>query len=122
MSNDIVKKNESVLARVRPATDILEREDGFYVYMDMPGVAREDLVIDLQDGEITVIGKASPAGCAGESCVDEEFAAVEYRRALSVSDIVDSSAIKAGLKDGVLSLFLPRAAKAQPRKIEVQAG
>ena len=50
------KTEEKGLPRVKPATDIVETEDGFYIYMDMPGVSKEALVIDLNEDEI---GRAS---------------------------------------------------------------
>lgn len=117
--SEIVKKEDRSLARYRPATDILEREDGFYIYMDLPGVKREDLSIDMQDDELTVQGRTSLAHGQEEHFVEMQFGECEYVRSISVSDIIDRDRIKANLSGGVLELHLPKVEKVQPRKIEI---
>jgi HSP20 family molecular chaperone IbpA len=121
MANEIAKNEEKSLHRVRPATDIIEREDGFHVFMDIPGVRKEDLVIDLNDGELTVSGQTAPMG-DGENYAEVQFGPVEYRRTLSVADVIDQERIKATLEHGVLELVLPKVEKVLPRRIEVRAG
>ncbi len=118
-----LKTEEKGLPRVKPATDIVETVDGFYIYMDMPGVSKEELIIDLQEDEIKVSGKtnyASPSG--GEKLLHVEFGNGEYYRGFTLSHIVDKSKIKASMKNGVLELHLPKADKAAPRKIDIQEG
>lgn len=117
--SDIVKKEETSLTRYRPATDILEREDGFYIYMDLPGVRREDMVIDLQDDELTVTGKTAMGPFGDEHFVEMQFGDCEYVRSIAISDIVDREKIKANLDGGVLELHLPKVEKVQPRRIEI---
>jgi HSP20 family molecular chaperone IbpA len=121
MSENTASSNEAkTLPRVSPATDILEREDGFYVYMDLPGVRREDLSIDINENEITVTGRALQGASDKESFLEVQFGPGEYMRAVSLSDRVDRERIKASLKDGVLTLHLPRMEKLAPRRIPVQ--
>lgn len=112
-------KNEKSLPVFRPATDILEREDGFYIFMDLPGVSREDLVIDLQEDELTVSGKTTYELDEKENFSEMQFGNGEYSRSVSISDIVDREKIKANLKNGVLELYLPRVEKSQPKRIEI---
>lgn len=121
MAHEPAKKDEKGLHRVRPATDIIEREDGFHVFMDMPGVRREDLVIDLGDGELTVSGQTAPMG-GDEHYAEVQFGPVEYRRTLSVADVIDQDKVRARLENGVLELTLPKVEKVLPRRIEVRAG
>ena len=103
-----------------PPTDILEREDGFHIFMDLPGVAPEDLMIDLEQNELTVRAKSSYD--AGESqAMRNEFGVLSYKRVFTLSDMVDREHIKAVIKDGVLDLFLPKAESMKPRKIEIRA-
>ncbi|GFK93587.1 Spore protein SP21 [Fundidesulfovibrio magnetotacticus] len=117
------RNEERGLPRVKPATDIVETEDGFYIYMDMPGVSKEALVIDLNEDEIKVSGRtAYPASEAEEKLIHVEFGNGEYYRGFTLSHIVDKHRINAVLKNGVLELHLPKAEKAQPRKIEIQMG
>lgn len=133
MSNDVKKSEqqprqaqqaqpEKRYPLVRPATDIIEREDGFHIFMDLPGVRREDLVIDLHDNELKVSGKAvHPTQAKGETLA-MEFTSGEYTRTFTLSDAVNRENIKANMKNGVLELHLPKAEKLQPKRIEIQAG
>jgi len=119
---DITKAEEKNLPRVKPATDIVETEEGFYIYMDMPGVAKEDLIIDLNEDEIKVTGKTNYPSPDGEKLIHVEFGNGEFHRGFTLSQVVDKAKIKGSLKNGVLELHLPKAEKAQPRKIEIQMG
>ena len=116
------KTEEKSLPRVKPATDIVETPDGFFIYMDMPGVSKEALVIDLNEDEIKVSAKTAYPAPDGEKLVHVEFGNGEYYRGFTLSHIVDKASIKASLKNGVLELHLPKADKAQPRKIDIQMG
>ena len=121
--SEIVKQNEQKeLARFRPATDILEREDGFHILMDMPGVRKEDMTIDLQENELSVTGRSTFISREGERFVEMQFGECEYARSISISDIVDRERIKANLENGVLELWLPKVEKVQPKRITIAAG
>ena len=119
--NTATQTEQKALPRVSPATDILEREDGFYVYMDIPGVRREDLSIDINENELTVTGRALQGATEKESFLEVQFGPGEYVRAVSLSDRVDRERITANLKDGVLTLHLPRLEQLAPRRIPVQS-
>lgn len=114
------KTEAKPLPRVSPATDILEREDGFHVFMDIPGVRREDLKLDINENELVVTGRALQGGTEKETFLEVQFGPGEYVRAISLSDLVDRERIKAVLKDGVLAIHLPKMEKAAPRRIPIQ--
>lgn len=120
--NEVMKKEERAVPTYRPATDILEREDGFYIYMDMPGVDRQQLEIDLNGDELTVSAVTSMQLGENEHFSEMQFGNCEYRRVVSLSDIVDRERIKANLSDGVLELHLPKVERIQPRRIEITKG
>jgi HSP20 family molecular chaperone IbpA len=120
--SESTKTEEKGLPRIKPATDIVETEDGFYIYMDLPGVAKEALIIDLHEDEIKVSGRTSYPAPDGEKLIHVEFGNGEFYRGFTLSQIVDKSRINGNLKNGVLELHLPKAAKAQPRKIDIQMG
>jgi len=122
MTENASQNEERRLPRVKPATDIIEKEDGFYIYVDMPGVEKKDLVIDLNEDELKVSGKADYEMPEGRKLAHVEFGGGEYFRSFTISHIVDKERIKATLQNGVLELHLPRLEKVQPRKIEIQAG
>ena len=110
------------LPGLRPATDIIEKEDGFYIYLDMPGVSREGLVLDLDEDELRVSGRSQHLRRTGEKLGHVEFGDCEYARSFTLSHQVDRQGIRASLVSGVLEIFLPRAKMAMPRKIEIKAG
>jgi HSP20 family molecular chaperone IbpA len=114
-----VKERET--PRFSPATDILEREDGFHIIMDMPGVSKENLVVDLNDNELTIKGSSNYAPQDNQKRLHSEFATAEYTRTFTLSDVVDRNKIKAVLKNGVLDLHLPKAEETKPKKIKIQA-
>ena len=109
---------------VTPATDILERKDGYHIFMDMPGVPAANLSIDLEENELTITGKSTyaPASESQNRHAAPEFATPVYQRVFTLSDLVDKEKIKANLADGVLDLFLPKAEAMKPRRIAISTG
>jgi|SaaInl4_150m_RNA_FD_contig_71_439542_length_686_multi_2_in_0_out_0_2 HSP20 family protein len=131
MYDDITKKDDQNPAWFRPATDIVELEDGFHIYMDLPGVSKDGLGIDLRDNEVAIVGKTQAKedqagedqdGDDKEKVIHMEFTGGEYRRTFTLSDTVDRERIEAQLKNGVLDLFLPKSEKTLPKRIEISAG
>ncbi|HDQ39587.1 MAG TPA: Hsp20/alpha crystallin family protein [Desulfonatronum sp.] len=120
MNQNVMQSEAKGLPRMKPATDILETPEGFSIYVDMPGVRKEDLVIDLTEDELRIGGKSAYQSATNENRVHVEFGNVEYTRVFTLSHIVDREKIKATLKNGVLELLLPKAEKALPRKIQVE--
>lgn len=122
MASELRKKGSDTLPLFSPDTDVIEQEDGFHIYMDMPGVDKDKLVIDLKENDLEINAKAAYPKMQGASNIHLEFGDCEYARSFTISDVVDRDNIKANFKDGVLEMFLPKAEKAKPRKIEIQAG
>lgn len=119
MKNNATEKR----AGVTPATDILEMEDGFHILMDMPGVKAEDLIVDIEESELTIRGASSYMEASNKlRKMHVEFGAMEYQRSFTLSDLVDRDNVKAVLKDGVLRLFLPKAEAMMPRRIPIANG
>lgn len=110
---------ERKIEKFSPATDIVESEQGFYMYVDLPGVSREALEIDLDENTLVVSGKAGAVLREGEKFIDQEFCEGQYTRRFTIADVVDRENIKANLKNGVLELFLPKKPEVQPRKIQI---
>lgn len=103
-----------------PAVDIYENGDGLTVVADLPGVAREGLDVRVQEGVLTIQGRAQHP--AKGNLVYQEFPLPGYFRQFQLADTVDAAGITAELKHGVLTLFLPRAERAKPKQIEVKVG
>lgn len=105
-----------------PAVDIFETDQQITLLADMPGVATEDICIDLREGVLTISGEVKPWEKADEEDMLIEFEIGKYYRRFALSEAIDQEKIDARLKDGVLKLALPKSAKARPRKIAVTAG
>ena len=103
---------------VVPPVDIYETKDGLVLTADLPGVAKDDLDIRVEENLLTIQGKTSQPAVPGSS-VRREYELVNYFRQFELSEKVDQARIGASLKHGVLTLNLPTAEKAKPRQIQV---
>ncbi|KGO32720.1 heat-shock protein Hsp20 [Desulfobulbus sp. Tol-SR] len=105
-----------------PEVDIFETDQEITLLADMPGVAADQVTIDLRDGLLTISGDVKPWEGPEETDVLVEFEIGKYYRQFTLSDAIDQDKIDAKLEDGVLRLTLPKAQKAVPRQIAVKAG
>ncbi len=103
-----------------PAADIFETESAITVLADMPGVKAEDLKIDLHESVLSLTGRISTVGTAGEVDVLREYRPGTFYRRFTLSETIDQAKIDAKLADGVLRLELPKVEKARPRQIHVR--
>jgi len=103
-----------------PPVDIFETEDALHLVADMPGVSSTGVDIDLREGILTLLGRQPPA--EEGSVTYREFRPGNYYRRFSLSEAIDQEKIEARMSNGVLSLRLPKVAKAKPRKIEISLG
>jgi HSP20 family molecular chaperone IbpA len=113
----IPEKNQK-LAAVIPSVDIYENSDEILVYADLPGVLKEDISIDLDNGQLTLIGNRYLENNTGLQL--EEFSSAQYRRIFSVPQGIDLTKVDAELTEGVLKLHLPKSEAVKPRKIEIR--
>jgi len=102
-----------------PRVDILETNEELLLFVDLPGVSSENVDIRFENGELTLNGRRS-AHYAGRPWL-WEFEAGSFHRAFRVSENVAGDKIHAEMKDGVLTVHLPKVEAAKPRKIAVQA-
>ena len=111
-----------------PPVDVREFDTEVVVEAELPGIAREDIAVRYHDGRLILEGQredvreAGPeAGAANGAAawLRRERMAGRFHRSFDLPESVDSSAIRAETKDGVLRVVLPKLEKAQPRQIEV---
>jgi HSP20 family molecular chaperone IbpA len=107
---------------VTPAVDIFEDAAGITLYADMPGVSRDALDVRVDGDSLAIEGTVSIAVPDGMRALWAEVGMARFRRTFALSRELDASRIEANLKDGVLSLRIPKQAHAQPRRIAVRAG
>jgi len=118
---EVEKKQETTVpARTFvPATDIYETEAALTIVMEMPGTNREDLDVSVEDDVLYVDGRVRFDKYEGLQPVYTEYNIGHYRRSFALSNKVDQRKISAEMKDGVLTLVLPKAEEAKPRRIAI---
>ena len=123
---EMVKSDTEIVEKRRPIptvgslVDIYENEDEILLHADMPGVKKDNIKVNVDNGTLTIsaVRELETKG----SATWEEFGNVEYKRSFSVPQTIDVSKVDAELKDGVLRLHLPKSEAAKPRQIEIKAG
>jgi HSP20 family protein len=111
--------SRSSAARTMPM-DAYRRDTDVWVHIDMPGVAAESVDIDVERDVLTVTGERSWQSEESDQVYLNERGQGTYRRQVHLGEGLDADAIEADLHDGVLTLCIPVAERAQPRKIEVK--
>lgn len=102
-----------------PYTDIYETDDALTVLMDMPGVEKKNVNITLDRDRLSVEGRIDFSAYENLRPVYTEYNVGHFTRAFTLSSRIDRERISAEIKDGVLTLRLPKAEEAKPRRIEV---
>jgi HSP20 family molecular chaperone IbpA len=103
---------------VTPPVDIYETGEGLVVKADLPGVAKENLDVRVENNLLAIRGRAAHA--APGDPIYREYGLINFFRQFELNERVDQSKISADLKNGVLTLNLPKAEEAKPRKIDVR--
>lgn len=108
-------------AQLLPRADILEGEREFRIVMELPGVSREDLVIEIEGQTLTVAARRqSPPPEGFKLLHGERSDKAEYRRTFTLGRGVDPARVEARLEQGTLQLTLGKTEQMLPRKIEVR--
>jgi HSP20 family protein len=119
---ELQKKEESTIpTRVfMPTTDIFETEAALTVVMEMPGVDKANIDISVENDVLTVDGRIDFSKYENLQPVYTEYNIGNYRRSFTLSSTrVNQDKIQAQMSDGVLTLTLPKADQAKPRRIAV---
>ena len=101
-----------------PAVDLCETSDAFIVTAELPGVARDQVRIELQDGRLTLQGRRD-ARVPCEQYHQVERGHGEFARSFALPPTVDPEGISADLRDGVLTIIVPKVADRGPRRVDV---
>ena len=107
---------------LRPLVDIFEDAHGIMVQAEMPGVSKDRLNIQADRNNLTIEGDAVIDMPAGMEAVYADVQATRYARSFVLSGELETDAIDAKMKDGVLTIRIPKRSEFRPRKIEVRAG
>ncbi len=102
-----------------PFADIYETDDALRVVMEIPGVERKDVNVALENDVLRVDARIDFSKYEGMEPVYTEYNVGHYTRSFTLSNKIDQEQISAQLEDGVLTLTLPKAKEAQPRRIQI---
>lgn len=103
-----------------PPVDVIEDLGGITLYADLPGVAKERLNLHVEAETLTIEGEIALESPAGFEATHVEVGLPRYRRVFSLSRDLDIDRVVAEFAHGVLKLRIPKAAHAQPRKVEIR--
>jgi HSP20 family molecular chaperone IbpA len=103
-----------------PNADIFETEEALTVVLEMPGVDRDNVNVSVENGLLTIEGRINFSKYEGLEPVYSEYNIGPFRRTFRISSRIDQDKIRAEMRDGVITLVLPKAEEAKTRRIEVK--
>ena len=111
---------EGVPAAFVPALELREDADSVTVSVELPGVDKKDVTVTFHDGVLTIAGERKQE----REVKENEFVRTErsygrFERRVGLSQPVVADQVKAGYKDGVLTVTLPKAVEAKPKSIDI---
>jgi HSP20 family protein len=116
----VSKEEKTVPARYYvPSTDICETEDALTVVMEMPGVEKKDIDVNLENDVLRVEGRIDFRKYEGLEPLYTEYNVGHFARAFTLSHQIDQQQISAQLEDGVLTLTLKKSRESAPRRIAI---
>ncbi|MBR2344701.1 MAG: Hsp20/alpha crystallin family protein [Lentisphaeria bacterium] len=109
---DEIKKSDAKCEciHVRPVADVVEEHDGMEISFEIPGAAAEQVEVEIKDRLMTLNAKSS---------LHRRGMPIVYKRAFYLSDAVNTNGIKAKVKDGILTVFLPKSDSAKTHRITI---
>jgi HSP20 family molecular chaperone IbpA len=116
---EIARPESTRGAQYLPRVDILETDEELFLYADMPGVKPADLDVRFENGELILYGRCPPRQ-DGNSYLLCEYGVGDFHRTFSISEDIDADKISAELKNGVLTVRLPKTENVKPRRIQVK--
>lgn len=102
-----------------PALDLYQNNDNLVAVIELPGMRKDDIEISLHDGTLTVAGERKSSSSNGDRAERTERYVGSFRRSISLPARVDTKKVSATYRDGILTVTLPKAEEAKPKRIEV---
>jgi len=106
-----------------PALDVEEDEDRFTLHVELPSVKPEDVEVSLEENVLTIAGERrfyDDREADGFRRIERHFG--RFHRAVRLPDRVAADNVEANFRDGLLTITVPKAEEAKPRRIQIQAG
>jgi HSP20 family protein len=110
-----------LLSGWNPALDLYQDKDNVYVKAELPGMKKEDIDVSLHDGVLSISGerKTEEKHKDAETYRSERFVG-RFHRSITLPASVKADSVKAGYKDGILTITLPKSEEAKPKQIEIK--
>ena len=116
-SNEAAQRSDAALM---PPVDVIEDSTGITLRADLPGVPKDRLKLQVEAGTLTIEGEVSIAMPESMEATYAEVGVPRFRRVFTLSKELDTGKVSAEFKHGVLSLRIPKAEHAQPRRIDIK--
>lgn len=116
---DVVRRDEQQDVTLTPRVDIIETDEELLLYVDLPGVLPDDVDVRFENGELTLRGRRTPR-TMGRPWL-WEYEAGGFHRVFRVAENIAGDKIHAELKNGVMTVHLPKVEAMKPRRIAVKA-
>jgi HSP20 family protein len=118
---EVEKERESTIParRYLPVTDIFETDQALTMILEMPGVDKDSVDARVENDILSIEGQVDLSKYQGLAPLYIEYNVGNYARSFQLSSKIEQDGITAELKDGVMTLVLPKAEKAKPRRISV---
>ncbi|TVP79414.1 Hsp20/alpha crystallin family protein [Thioalkalivibrio sp.] len=107
-------------AALTPPVDVIEDATGIILYADLPGVPKDKLQLHVEAETLTIEGELDVEMPEGMEATHAEVSLGRYRRVFTLSRELDTEKVSAEFRNGVLTLRIPKAEHAQPKRIEVE--
>lgn len=104
-----------------PRVDVVESDDALILYADLPGVKKEDVSLSCKGNELILRATCAPRH-TGKKRLYSEYGVGDFYRAFKIAEQVETDGIEASLKDGVLTVRVPKAEAARTKRIAVTGG
>jgi HSP20 family protein len=102
-----------------PALDLYQNNDNLVAVLELPGMRKEDFEISLHDGMLTISGERKSSSSNGDKAERTERYVGTFRRSITLPARVDANRVSATYRDGILTVTLPKAEEAKPKRIEI---
>lgn len=114
------QKGEEETAMWAPTMDIYEDKEAIKVYVDLPGMQKKDVAISIEENVLTVKGERK----FEEEDKKKNYYRIErsygtFRRSFALPNNVDTGKISANMKDGILTIYVPKKEESKPKEIEI---
>jgi HSP20 family protein len=114
-----VNRSGQLFSGWSPALDLYQNNDNFVAVVELPGMRKEDIEISLHDGSLIIGGERKSSSSNGEKAERTERYVGSFRRSISLLAPVAADKVSATYRDGILTVTMPKAEEAKPKRITV---